>query len=198
MDRPNVTQCATYAGTMSGGPNLASRKLGRPSSTMARRPTDFKSANTIEHIATKGLPEDRHIGPDEKTSKITLTSWVNSTCSYMEERGLDTVFHVYDRKTDSEVYLLTDWGSASPAKIEAWVATLRAGVTQASGTTPLILATMTLTISNGAARLFLIACHFLFGKRSRRTLAWMRQVQKLSLRWSTTSYNKPALQLFEL
>jgi hypothetical protein len=123
------------ASAWTGGSNLSSKKLGRPNSTMARRPTDFKSANTIEHIATKGLPEDRHIGPDEKTSKITLTSWVNSARSYMEERGLDTVFHVYDWKTNSEVYLLTDWGSASPAKIEAWVATLRAGVTQADGTT---------------------------------------------------------------
>jgi hypothetical protein len=104
---------------------------------MARRPVDFKSANTIEHIATKGLPEDRHIGPDEKTSKITLTSWVNSTRSYMEERGLDTVFYVYDGATDTETYLLTDWGSASPAKIEAWVATLRAGVPKADGTTHL-------------------------------------------------------------
>ena len=101
---------------------------------MARRPTDFKSANTIEHIATKGLPDDRHIGPDEKTSKITLTSWVNSIRSYMEERGLDSVFYVYDGQTDSETYLLTDWGSASPAKIEAWVATLRAGVPDIAGT----------------------------------------------------------------
>jgi hypothetical protein len=101
---------------------------------MARRPTDFKSANTIEHVATKGLPEDRHIGPDEKTSKITLTSWVNSTRSYMEERGLDTVFYIYDGQTDSETYLLTDWGSASPAKIESWVATLRAGVPKTDGT----------------------------------------------------------------
>ncbi len=105
-----------------GGPNEISKKLARPSSTMARRPTDFKSANTIEHVATKGLPEDRHIGPDEKTSKITLTSWANSTRPYMEERGLDTVFYVYDRQTDSETYLLTDWGSASPSKIETWVA----------------------------------------------------------------------------
>ena len=117
-----------------GGPNEVAKRLARPSSTMARRPTDFKSANTIEHIATKGLPEDHHIGPDEKTSKITLTSWVNSTRSYMEEHGLDTVFYVYDRQTDSETYLLTDWGSASPAKITAWVATLRAGVPKDDGT----------------------------------------------------------------
>jgi hypothetical protein len=117
-----------------GGPNQGAKRLSRPSSTMARRPTDFKSANTIEHIATKGRPADRHIGPDEKTSKITLTSWVNSTRSYMEERGMDIIFHVYDWETNSETYLLTDWGSASPAKIEAWVATLRAGVPKPDGT----------------------------------------------------------------
>jgi hypothetical protein len=79
-----------------GGPNNVLQRLSRPSSTMARRPTDFKSANSIEHIATKGPPEDRHIGPDEKTSKITLTSWVNTIRSYMEERGMDTIFHVFD------------------------------------------------------------------------------------------------------
>jgi hypothetical protein len=117
-----------------GGSNQAARRLARPSSTMARRPTDFKSANTVEHIATKGLPEERHIGPDEKTSKITLTSWVNSVRSYMEERGMDTVFHVFDGQTNTETYLLTDWGSASPAKIEAWVATLRTGVPKPDGT----------------------------------------------------------------
>jgi hypothetical protein len=117
-----------------GGPNQVAKRLARPNSTMARRPVDFKSANTIGHIATKGLPDNRHVGPDEKTSKITLTSWVNSTRSYMEERGLDTAFYLYDGQTDSETYLLTDWGSASPSKIEDWVATLRAGVPKADGT----------------------------------------------------------------
>jgi hypothetical protein len=52
----------------------------------------------------------------------------------MEERGLDTVFHMYGGQTDSETYLLANWGSASPAKIEAWVATLHAGVQKTNGT----------------------------------------------------------------
>jgi hypothetical protein len=52
----------------------------------------------------------------------------------MEERGLDSVFYVYDGQTDSETYLLTNWGSASPTKIEAWVATLHAGVLKTDGT----------------------------------------------------------------
>jgi hypothetical protein len=117
-----------------GGPNDVLKRLTRPSSTMARRPTDFKSASSIEHIATKGLPEDRHIGPDEKTSKITLTSWVNSIRSYMEERGMDTVFYVFDPVTNSEIYLLSEWGSASPTKIDAWVTTLRSGVPKPDGT----------------------------------------------------------------
>jgi hypothetical protein len=51
----------------------------------------------------------------------------------MEECGLDTVFYVYDGQTNSETYLLTDWGSASPAKVKAWVATLCARVPKTDG-----------------------------------------------------------------
>jgi hypothetical protein len=98
-----------------GGPNVNLTRLSRPNSTMARYPTNFILANSIKQIAMKGLPENRHIGPDEKTSKITLTSWVNSTCSYIEEQGLDTIFYVYDISAGTEIYLLTNWGSASPA-----------------------------------------------------------------------------------
>ena len=101
---------------------------------MARHSTYFKSASSIEQIATKGLAENWHIGTKEKTSKITLTSWVNSIKTYMEERGLDTVFGVYDASTDVKSYLLKDWGSAEPESIQQWVVTLRTGVpnTQAS------------------------------------------------------------------
>ena len=95
-----------------GGSNCPANRQTRPNSTMARRPTDFKSANWIEQIATKGLEENRHIGPEDNTSKINLTSWVNSIKIYMEERGLDTVFLVYDTSTDFETYLLKDWGGA--------------------------------------------------------------------------------------
>ena len=52
----------------------------------------------------------------------------------MEERGLDTVFRVYDASTDFETYLFEDWVSAEPKSIQQWVETLRTGVpnTQAS------------------------------------------------------------------
>jgi hypothetical protein len=78
------------------GPNQGAKGLSGPSLTMARRLTDFKSGNTNKHIATKGLPAAQHTGPDKKTSNITLTSWVNFTSSYTEERGIDTIFRVYD------------------------------------------------------------------------------------------------------
>ena len=101
---------------------------------MARHPTDFKSANSIEKIVTEVLAENQNIRPEEKTSKITLTSWVNYIKTYMEERGLYTVFWVYDASTDVENYLLKYWGSAEPKIIQQWVDTLRTGVpdTQAS------------------------------------------------------------------
>ena len=69
---------------------------------MARQPTDFKLTNTIEHTNKKVPPDDRHIGPDENTSKITLTSWVNTLQSFMEEQGMGTIFYAYDGLTDSE------------------------------------------------------------------------------------------------
>ena len=46
----------------------------------------------------------------------------------MEERGLNTVFRVYDASTDFETYLLEDWESAEPKSIQKWVDTLCTGV----------------------------------------------------------------------
>ncbi len=115
-----------------GGSNVTASRRARPESTLARRPTDFKSAASIESKATQGLPEDRRLSLDEKTSKITLTSWVNSIRAYMEEHGMDTVFCIYDSAKDSEVYLLQDWGSSDPLKVSTWEATIIAGI----GTAP--------------------------------------------------------------
>jgi hypothetical protein len=47
---------------------------------------------------------------------------------------MDTVFYVFDPVTNSETYLLSEWGSASPTKIDAWVTTLRSGVPKPDGT----------------------------------------------------------------
>jgi hypothetical protein len=45
----------------------------------------------------------------------------------MEERGLDTIFFVFDAPTNSEIYLLNNWGSVSATTITTWVATLHSG-----------------------------------------------------------------------
>jgi hypothetical protein len=50
---------------------------------------------------------------------------------------LNTVFYIYNGQTDAKMYLLTYWGSTSPVKIKAWVATLHAGVPKMDGTIPL-------------------------------------------------------------
>jgi hypothetical protein len=111
-----------------GGSNIEGKRGTRPESTLARRPTDFKSAAEIEKRATQGLAEDRHLSLDKKTSKITLTSWVNALRAYCEEHGMDTVFRIYDLEGDSEVYLLKEWGAASPEKVIKWEAALTSGI----------------------------------------------------------------------
>jgi hypothetical protein len=111
-----------------GGSNLTNERSTRPTSTLARRPTDFKSASEIERRAVQGLPEDRRLSLDEKTSKITLTSWVNAMRSYLEERGMDTVFRIFDPDNNSETYILKDYGSASSTEVTTWTKTLEKGV----------------------------------------------------------------------
>ena len=97
---------------------------------MARRPTDFKSASMIKRHACAGLTEHRHLGPNEKTSKITLTAWINSIRLYMEKHGLDTVFRVYTPLQDGapETYLLEEWGTVRSDAINAWIGSLENGV----------------------------------------------------------------------
>ena len=54
------------------------------------------------------MPEERKLDSDEKKTKITLTTWIDSIRVYMEERGMDTVFRVYDADKGIETYLLKD------------------------------------------------------------------------------------------
>ena len=46
----------------------------------------------------------------------------------MEERVMDTVFHVYDPATDKEEYLLKEWGGARMDEITVWIARLKQGI----------------------------------------------------------------------
>ena len=68
----------------------------RPESTPARQPTSFKKARGIEKYAMLGIPEDLRLGNYKKRSNIKLTAWVNSLRGYLKERGLDTVFRIFD------------------------------------------------------------------------------------------------------
>jgi hypothetical protein len=52
----------------------------------------------------------------------------------MKECGLDTIFHIFDAPMNSEIYLLTDWGSVNATTMSAWVGTLRSSVPNPDGT----------------------------------------------------------------
>jgi hypothetical protein len=91
-----------------------------PCSTLARRPTNFKSASQIKQKAIEGMSEDCRLSLDLKSSKIFMTSWGNAVHEHMEERGLDAaVFCIFDPVEDSEVCILQDWGKAEPALLQA-------------------------------------------------------------------------------
>jgi len=48
---------------------------------------------------------------------------------------MDTVFRIYDQASDSEIYMLDDWGLASTESAAAWNASLKTGVPDTATTT---------------------------------------------------------------
>ena len=125
MDPPRVGG-GVDSTAWTGGSNRQADRRTRPTSTMARRPTDFRSASMIEQHACAGLSEHRHLRPNEKTSKITLTAWINSIRLYMEEHSIYTVFRVYTPLRDGapETYILEEWGTVRSDAINAWISFL--------------------------------------------------------------------------
>ena len=102
-----------------GGPNKPEDYRACPEYTLARRPTYSNESSGIEKVATSGIHEYRRLGNNEKTYNITLTAWVNSLRGYLEERGLDTVFLIFDPVRNTEVCLFKDWGSDKPYRVAA-------------------------------------------------------------------------------
>lgn len=119
-----------------GGPNL--KKLTRPKSSNARRPTDLKSLAKVQDACEEGLSESRQLGTsDDKDNNITVTSWVSEIRGLLEKRGMDTVFSIilHGQNNSYEINLLTEWGEVSMSDVQDWVEQLKTtGVIQADGT----------------------------------------------------------------
>ena len=77
-----------------GGSNIQAQQKTRPKSTNARRPLDFKSAHAIEMACIKGASANQRISKDEKTSPITLTSWISVMKKMIEYCGMVTAFSI--------------------------------------------------------------------------------------------------------
>ena len=89
-----------------GGGYTTSTKLRRLKITLAYRPDDYKSAWKVEEGRQEVLHEGKWTSLDENKSKITLTSCIDSLCTYLEEIGLDIVFGVHCNTLYKEFYSL--------------------------------------------------------------------------------------------
>ena len=118
-----------YSGTAwTGGSAIAEKRLKRPKTIFARRPSDFRGASKIEEVATKGLREEKRLGLEK--SQVSLTTWIGLVRTLLEESGQDSVFRVDDGESTivkSEIYLLEDWGRANLTLVLPWVEKLRRG-----------------------------------------------------------------------
>ena len=110
-------------------------KSTRPKTINARRPETFRDASNVEKACTKGLNPEYTLALEQKKGKITLTSWVEKIREYIEDCGMDTVFRIWDAKTEKEIYLLKEWGEAADmTRAKEWTDQLRKGLTTKTGT----------------------------------------------------------------
>ena len=86
-----------------GGSNISLLNMSKPHDIMALRLQDYKSQLKVAKICSEGLHPKLHLDVEaKKGSPVTLTSWVKHVREYMEERGLDTVFRIFNYKVNKE------------------------------------------------------------------------------------------------
>jgi hypothetical protein len=119
-----------------GGSNVTSKRRIAPKDTAARRPDSFRSADSVAKQCKEGLPTTHHLGKEgEKDYTISLVTWIAAIQGYMVEKGMDTVFYIYDPIHDQEVNMFEQWGVVTKEQVKEWVKTLKEGVPDTSDPT---------------------------------------------------------------
>ena len=81
-------------------------------------------------------PED-HQTPSIKTYLEIVDQKLLQNCEVTPNNVIaaEDMFRIYDQASDSEIYMLDDWGLASTESVAAWVASLKTGVPDTATTT---------------------------------------------------------------
>ena len=67
----------------------------RPELSNASRPVSLNYLRSIEVACKTGFLESRKLGTeDEKSYKITFTSWLSAIRVYFEDCGMDSIFRI--------------------------------------------------------------------------------------------------------
>ena len=131
---PRVGGGANGSEWWTGGPNVSTLRRNEPVSGSCLRVVDnAKTRLLLEENCKRGLVPAFRLDRDESDSTITLTTWIRYVRSYMEDHGMDTVFRLYDARTDTETYLLREWGDVQVERVADWVQDLRQGVENNTG-----------------------------------------------------------------
>ena len=101
-----------------------------PKTIKAYCPTEFNFLSKVEEASTEGLAARHHLDVASNTkSTFTLMSWVKNVRIYMEERGLDSIFRIFNYKTGVETYMFDKWSVVrKPKQVELWIRQLNRGL----------------------------------------------------------------------
>jgi hypothetical protein len=116
-----------------GGSNLKPRT--RRASIYACRPEDFRALEKVEYYIRNGVKEEDRLGlPTEKAYKTTLTEWIATVKSHVENCGMDSVFRLFLDGVH-EHYLFDEWGEVTMDDIDQHVEDLTSNGVHNSDTT---------------------------------------------------------------
>ena len=86
---------------------------------------DFKAAQSTKESLIKSLGDSQRLKPpseiENDPNDITLTTWIAGIKRALGNRGLDTVFRIFDPATVTEQYMLENWGLVAEDDVAWWV-----------------------------------------------------------------------------
>ena len=136
--KPRVGGTSKWGGediVWTGGSNIPSQVNKEPTAMNCYRPSDFKSAQSIDEKICKGLGEEQLLYTADEVNKVgneklLLTTWIEALKRFLEECGMDTVFRMPAtgngdglNDTIKELYLLVDWGTVMSDRelLKTWI-----------------------------------------------------------------------------
>ena len=124
MSKPRVGGVSSDV-PWTGGSNINVKGNTEPADVLCYHPSSFKEMQRQHAELKTGLHESQRLElVDGQKTSIGLTVWITWMMMMLVQKGMDTVFKVWDEGTQ-EVDLLKEWGMVTMESLTNWIERLQ-------------------------------------------------------------------------